>query len=786
MASHVSYRSFAELADFWHDESVPGAVNLDAARETRVMDIKPEMFGFISMGLGEEYSRVQEEALAHLGACHIRWPGGTLSETGIIDERGIVRQSGSGELFYDLAYDDLIADSQLTEGSWGLSKMLELARETTGSFQLILPTIRYVGDEDKCREDVRRFLEKLLVQQAFGELPDNLVIDIGNEGLAWKSQRDYAVVSAWILDEVGSFRDRNPALSDAFKISLQAGWSEEATKKLVSSYSTQLDETGLTEKELRGALAEVDVLRAHLLSKSYLDAERAEDYSRGAGDVAPLIEMLRDARHFMGDNRDVLLNISAWSVSSGSGREAPSLSAAASCIALFASMNELGASMSSAWGVRDTGPEAVNLTYVNSNGSIAFTHAAEAYRLMAESLVGTKLLDTGNYSKSDIEKEPYFVKAYADDIKVVFFVTAGRGGVQDVKIRLDDFGEIGKVFGTRLGTVDDNGRFGDLYDTPSVGDTTVSIQGNTLSFQTSQLHEVVRIVVYHEPQRAETGITGSRGSDNLILPRASVTTHAWSGNDTIISGGGRADVICGAGNDVFYGGEVTDTAYGGTGSDRIYGNSGADNLFGMKGNDTIHGGRGADYLSGGAGHDRIFADSNGENGKTGPHLPSAGDTIYGGAGRDLIYGSGSNDLVYGGTGDDRINSGAGQDKIFGGSGNDTISGGIGKDYLYGGHGHDIFVFRDEGDSLRRHVDRDTIVDFQGGIDLIDIRSISDDSESSLVVRAARAFSGVENEVIFFQTQDGNALICADFDGDYTTDFSIKVISSVIELSDFLY
>lgn len=786
MPRHVSYKAFAELAEFWHDESISGAASGNASRETSVMGVKPEMFGFIAMGLGEEYGKVQEDALAHLGASHIRWPGGTLSETGIIDERGFVRQSGSGERFYDLSYDDLIADSQVTEGSWGLSKMLELARETTDSFQMILPTIRYVGDEASCREDVRKFLYKLLAQRAFGELPGNLVIDIGNEGLAWKSQKDYAVVSAWILDEVGSFRDRNPELADTFKISLQAGWSEEATQRLVDSYSNQLRKTGLTEKGLRDALAEVDVLRAHLLSKSYLDAERAEDYSRGAGDVAPLIEMLRNARHGAGDHTDVLLNISAWSVSGGGRWNSPSLSAAGSSIALFASMNELGASMSSAWGVRDTGPEGVNLTYVDSNGNTVFTHAAEAYRLMAESLVGTKLLDTGNYSKSEIEKEPYFVKAYADDIKVVFFVTAGRGGVQDVKIRLDDFGKIGKVFGTRLGTVDDNGRLGDLYDRPSVGDTTVAIQGNTLSFQMNQLHEVVRIIVYHEPQSAETGITGSRGSDNLILPRASVTTHALSGNDTIISGGGRADVLCGAGNDVFYGGEVTDTAYGGTGSDRIYGNGGSDSLVGMKGNDTIQGGRGADYLSGGAGHDRIFADSNVENGKTVSHLPSSGDTIYGGSGRDLIYGSGSSDLIFGGTGDDRINSGADQDKVFGGSGNDTVSGGTGKDYLYGGHGNDIFIFRDEGDSLRQHADRDTIMDFDKGIDLIDIRSICEGREASLTVRAARTFSGSENEVIFFQTQDGNALICADFDGDHSADFSIKVLNSIIEQSDISY
>ncbi|MDZ7909812.1 MAG: hypothetical protein U5N10_17440 [Gemmobacter sp.] len=256
MSSQISYKAFAELAEFWHDESLSGATDGNAMTETSVMDVKSEMFGFISMGLGEGYGRVQEVALAHLSACHIRWPGGTLSETGIIDERGFVRQSGSGERFYDLSYDDLIADSQIVEGSWGLSKMLELARMTTGSFQLILPTIRYVGEEASCREDVRKFLNKLLVQGAFGELPDNLVIDIGNEGLAWKSQRDYAIVSAWILDEVKSFRDRNPELAETFKISLQAGWSEKATLKLIDSYGSEIAQMGLSSKEVREALAE--------------------------------------------------------------------------------------------------------------------------------------------------------------------------------------------------------------------------------------------------------------------------------------------------------------------------------------------------------------------------------------------------------------------------------------------------------------------------------------------------------------------------------------------------
>ncbi|MDZ7909811.1 MAG: calcium-binding protein [Gemmobacter sp.] len=522
------------------------------------------------------------------------------------------------------------------------------------------------------------------------------------------------------------------------------------------------------------------------MSKSYLDAERAEDYSRGAGDVAPLIEMLREVRHGTGDHSDILLNISAWSVSGGgSSRDAPSLSAAASSIALFASMNELGASMSSAWGVRDTGPENVNLSYVNSKGDLVFTHAAEAYKLMAESLVGTKLLDTGNYSKAEVDKQPYFLKAYADDIKVVFFVTAGKGGAQNVKIRLDDFGAIGKVFGTRLGTVDENGRIGGLHDMPSVGDAAVSVRGSTLFFQTNQLHEVVRIVVYKESDIVGAEVTGSQTADNLVLPRASVVTHALAGNDTIISGGGRADVLCGAGNDIFYGGKFADTAYGGTGSDRIMGNNGADHLVGLSGNDTIHGGLGADYLSGGAGQDRIFADSNRASDLSFAYVFSAGDTLFGGAGDDIIHGASGHDYAYGGNGNDRISAGAGQDKVYGGSGDDTIFGGTGKDYLYGGEGRDLFVFKDESESLRKHMNRDTIVDFEHGRDLIDMRSISVGA-SDWEFRNARFFTGTGNEIIFYRTADGNSLICADIDGDRVSDFSIKVLNSIIEHDDLIF
>ncbi|MBO1352005.1 MAG: putative Ig domain-containing protein [Hormoscilla sp. GUM202] len=135
--------------------------------------------------------------------------------------------------------------------------------------------------------------------------------------------------------------------------------------------------------------------------------------------------------------------------------------------------------------------------------------------------------------------------------------------------------------------------------------------------------------------------------------------------------------------DEFQGGAGDNSLEGESEDDRIYGNGGNDSLTGYAGDDILYGG-------------------------------SENDTLIGGNGNDTLYGGSENDSLIGDAGNDILNGGDGIDTLIGGAGNDTLNGGDGIDTLIGGAGNDTFV-------LARDMGKDTIQDFEDGIDKIHIQ-----------------------------------------------------------------
>lgn len=89
------------------------------------------------------------------------------------------------------------------------------------------------------------------------------------------------------------------------------------------------------------------------------------------------------------------------------------------------------------------------------------------------------------------------------------------------------------------------------------------------------------------------------------------------------------------------------------------------------------------------------------------------DTLVGNDGADRLYGGQGDDTLSGGNGFDLLSGGQGADRLDGGAGDDLLFGGKGADLLTGGAGADVFEFtRLDGN------DRDTILDFQLGVDHI--------------------------------------------------------------------
>lgn len=138
------------------------------------------------------------------------------------------------------------------------------------------------------------------------------------------------------------------------------------------------------------------------------------------------------------------------------------------------------------------------------------------------------------------------------------------------------------------------------------------------------------------------------------------------------------------------------------------------------------------------------------------------DKLLGTGGDDELYGEQGNDFIFGGAGDDILLGHAGRDEIVGSVGDDLIAGGAGADMLTGGFGYDVFVW--DTDHL---TGRDTITDFTGGEDTIDLSNLG-----SFSFLGRKGFTGGGEAEVRFRSMDDNTLIQVDMDGDSAVDLSI--------------
>lgn len=155
---------------------------------------------------------------------------------------------------------------------------------------------------------------------------------------------------------------------------------------------------------------------------------------------------------------------------------------------------------------------------------------------------------------------------------------------------------------------------------------------------------------------------------------------------------------------------------------------------------------------------------------------AAANVILGFGGNDQMSGGGGNDTLTGSGGRDQLYGGAGVDRLAGGAGNDTLDGGMGADRLTGGAGADSFHFASLAEVSGG---TDIIVDFEIGIDLIDLHGIdavtggSDQAFTLLGAGAVFIAGSPAGALRLYQT--ATQTICAgEVNGDGIADFLIKI------------
>jgi serralysin len=257
--------------------------------------------------------------------------------------------------------------------------------------------------------------------------------------------------------------------------------------------------------------------------------------------------------------------------------------------------------------------------------------------------------------------------------------------------------------------------------------------------------------------------------------------------DTVLNGGGILGRIeLGDGDDIFentgtgfvsgrvLGEAGLDTLVGGEGADQMEGGGGSDVLIGRGGDDVLTGDGGADHILAGLGSDVVYGGTANDtiNGGGGDDTLDGGtqnDVLVGQDGSDLLYGDEGADTLDGGDGNDVLEGGADNDVLRGRAGEDELAGGLGLDFLTGGADADAFVFRTTAHA-GIGATRDQILDFEQGLDLINVVSMSAGVFSFI---GTDPFTAI-NQIRVIETATGSSIVQFNTDADLTAEAELRV------------
>lgn len=223
----------------------------------------------------------------------VSWPGGYLAEA----------DAARFGLNYDGLYNPAF-------GQPGLSDMFDFANEHDAGVNVILPTVRYVGNLDAMRADIRSFMTDMLSGH-YGELPKQVILNIGSEYYAHFTPI-YGADGAALYGEVASsmVHEINACLNDPainpngveIDVSVQAGRSMAEDEEIRDSFS-------------QDDLASIDTVLHH----RYPGFAEGVDYT--LNQFHPIYEAwVNDVTDAGGDRPE--LNLAEWNVASVTRDEA--------------------------------------------------------------------------------------------------------------------------------------------------------------------------------------------------------------------------------------------------------------------------------------------------------------------------------------------------------------------------------------------------------------------------------------------------------------------------------
>lgn len=138
----------------------------------------------------------------------------------------------------------------------------------------------------------------------------------------------------------------------------------------------------------------------------------------------------------------------------------------------------------------------------------------------------------------------------------------------------------------------------------------------------------------------------------------------------------------------------------------------------------------------------------------------------------------------GGSGNDVIVGNNAANIIKGGAGNDVIYGGGGQDQLSGGSGKDIFVFAAVSDSPYKSPDK--ILDFETGIDKIDLSFFNHGDKGNDFIHFVETLSGQAGEALLsYNAQTHLSELALNIHGNAGPDFLVQIVGQANAATDFI-
>lgn len=508
-----------------------------------------------------------EAQTALIGGTSYRWPGGTRGE--------LARDTGDKDGDFDTSeyLFSLTQDNLMTIAGKGLSDIMAAAVEASADLSIFLPSVRYLDDPDTAAAEVEGFMTALLNGE-YGALPEKLVIEIGNETLDGSVERAeaYGTLADIQIRAITNVMERFEGDLPNIDIAVQIGRSAEEDAAIRGELSD-------------AALSAVDALIAHHLPinmnnhNKTLEASSAIDAgdSRFTRSIDYIEAWEKAVSRAAKDARiDLDFIVSAWTVGPSSSFSLSDLAyqdigarQARTTVDTFAQLLGAGADAASLWGIDARSNP--NFFTKLEGGEVIVSHGGEAFKLMAESLQGMRLLD--GYEQTDDALS--WVYGFEDNQKYVLFVVANDiDGIETVTIDVEGIDTSQMIDVARVSTADLSGS-GDLrlYETPETSEYTFAVSGDTFDFDLTQDFEVNRLTIW---------------KDDAAEPGQSANWNAHSAASALFSNGGAKSLLSQ---------RDTDWSAKGTSADEI--------IVDDAGNDLIAGGGGSDQF--------IFRPNGGDN-----------------------------------------------------------------------------------------------------------------------------------------------------------------------------